>query len=501
MESNLRGLPLSINEGLAEYFSTFEVSDGGRKATLGKSSDYHLKILRSREWLPLETLLAADSKSPVYNERHSRELFYAQSWALVHYLMLGRGGERQSDLYRFVELLAEGAPLNQSFKQVFQTELAALESELREYVKRDKRPTQAALFDRRAVAVKTEEMRSAPLSEAEAKYYLGDLLLHTNRLDEAAGYLKEALNLNPSHAMANASLGMVYVRQRNFSEAVGLLKRAAALAPDNYLAHYYYAYGLSRQGMDENSIVSGYEESAAGTMRAELLRAIELAPLFPEAYHLLAFVNLATGEQMEQAEAMLRQAMRMAPAREEFAFVLAQIYERRRAWDKARAVLEPLKRSRSAQLRVRAEQVLKTISATEKELARLEASGIRVPDANNLSATSSVSAPAQKPRLPKRFEGERVRGRLMNVECSASGETVLTINTDDNRSRRFRSDSLRRIIFVTYIEGMGRNITCGQRNPANLVLLTYKVSTPARAQFDGETVAIEFIPEDLEYEP
>lgn len=498
VERNLRGLPLCLNEGLAEYFSTFDISDGGRKVTVGKSNDYHLKILRSREWLPLESLLSADNKSPLYNESEKRDLFYAQSWALAHYLLLGRLGERQADFYRFVELMAEGVSVNQGFKQIFQREPADIERELKEYVTRVKRPTQVTLFDKRA-RTKAEEMPEAvPVSEAEAQYYLGDLLLHTNRLDEAAGYLKESLRLDPSLAMAHASLGMVYVKQRNFSAAIPLLSRAAALAPENYLAHYYYAYGLSRQGIDENMVVSGYEPQAAAVMRAELRHAIELAPAYPESYHLLAFVNLAMGEQLDEAEALLRQAMRMAPSREEFAFVLAQIYERKHDWTKAREVLKPLCSSRSAQLRVKAEQVLKTIDINERELARLEASGIRVPD--NSSGSSSVSAIAQKPRLQKRFEGERVRGLLTNVECNPAGDTVLTIRAGE-RTLRFRSENLRRITFVAYVEGMGRSITCGQRNPSNLVLLTYRLSNPSRSQFDGEAVAIEFVPEDLEYEP
>lgn len=497
VESNLRGLPLCLNEGLAEYFSTFDLSDGGRRATVGRVNNRHLKLLRTREWLPLEALLSADNKSAVYNEREKRDLFYAQSWALAHYLILGREavGERQSDFYRFVGLMAEGMPPEESFKQAFKREAAALELELKEYIKREKHAAQVTLFDRRT-EIKAEEMASAPISEAEAKYYLGDLLLHTNRLDEAAALLREALNLNPQLPMAYASLGMVRVRQRDFPEAVRLLRRAIELAPENYLAHYYYAYGLSRQGMDENLMVMGYEEETARVMRAELLRAIELEPSHPEAYHLLAFVNLATGEGLEQAEAMLRQAMSMAPNREEFAFVLAQIYERRREWSKAREVLEPLRRSRNPQLRIRAEQVMKTINTTESELARLRASGLLPPETS--SASSSASSLPQKPRLQKRFPGERVRGLLINVECNEVGNTVLTIR-EGERLLRFHSENLRRITFVTYVQGMGRAITCGQRNPANLVLLTYR--PPNNQQFDGEAVGIEFVPEDLEYEP
>lgn len=497
VESNLRGLPLSLNEGLAEYFSTLELTDGGRRATVGRVNKRHLRLLRSSAWLPLETLLAADNKAAIYNERETRDLFYAQSWALAHYLVLGREAAtsgRQADFYRFVGLMAEGLPPEESFKQTFRQDISTLETELKEYVKRDKHPAEVTLFDRRT-QVREEELESAPVSEAEVRYYLGDLLLHTNRLSEAAALLQEAVQLDPRLAMAYASLGMVRVRQRNFAEAVPLLRRATELAPDNYLSHYYYAYGLSREGMDENLIVTGYEAEAAKVMRAELLRAIELRPTHPESYHLLAFVNLATGEELEQAETLLRQAMRMAPQREEFAFVLAQIYERRREWTKAREVIDPLRRSRNPQLRIRAEQVLKNINTTESELARLRASGL-LPE--NSSASSSASALAQKPRLQKRFAGERVRGLLTSVECDADGNTVLTIK-DGERTLRFHSENLRRITFVSYVAGLGRTMTCGQRSPANLVLLTYRPASDK--QFDGEAVGIEFVPEDLDYEP
>jgi tetratricopeptide (TPR) repeat protein len=496
VESNLRGLPLCLNEGLAEYFSTIELSDGGRRAAIGRLSERHLKTLRTRQWLPLKDILTTDGKSPIYNERESRELFYAESWALAHYLITGReGAGRQADFYRFVGLLADGIPVEESFQKVFGKEAGALEAELKEYIARDNRPAKVTLFDRRT-EVKPEELTAAPLSEAEAKYYLGDLLLHTNRLDEAAALLKEALALDPRLALGYASLGMVRVRQRNFSTAVELLRRAVELAPENYLSHYYYAYGLSRQGMDENLVVTGYEGEMARLMRAELMRAIELAPRYPEAYHLLAFINLATGEQLEQAESLLRQAMRMAPAREEFAFVLAQIYERKREWTKAREVLDPLRRSPNPLLRIRAEQVLKNINTTETELARLRASGMLLPD--NTSTSTSVSALSQKPRLPRRFAGERVRGLLTNVECNGTGDTILTIK-EGERTLRFHSESLRRITFVSYVAGVGRSITCGPRGPANLVLLTYRPTISP--QFNGEAVGLEFVPEDLDFEP
>ena len=38
--------------------------------------------------IPIETLLQADEHSPFYNEANHASMFYAESWAIVHYLML-----------------------------------------------------------------------------------------------------------------------------------------------------------------------------------------------------------------------------------------------------------------------------------------------------------------------------------------------------------------------------------------------------------------------------
>ena len=56
-------------------------------------------------------------------------------------------------------------------------------------------------------------MQAAPITEAEAHAYLGDLLLKSNRVD-AEVYLQKALALDADLPMANASLGLLRVRQR-----------------------------------------------------------------------------------------------------------------------------------------------------------------------------------------------------------------------------------------------------------------------------------------------
>src|SRR5262247_3954975 len=61
-------LPTWISEGLAEYFSSFEVTGGGKKGRLGAAIASHARLLGERPLIPLETLLAVDQTSQFYVE-------------------------------------------------------------------------------------------------------------------------------------------------------------------------------------------------------------------------------------------------------------------------------------------------------------------------------------------------------------------------------------------------------------------------------------------------
>jgi len=51
LNNTLQDLPLWFNEGLADYYATFEVTPNGKQASLGKLQPHH--VLRLREqWLP-----------------------------------------------------------------------------------------------------------------------------------------------------------------------------------------------------------------------------------------------------------------------------------------------------------------------------------------------------------------------------------------------------------------------------------------------------------------
>lgn len=516
-------VPAWFNEGLAEYYSTFDIVDG-RKVWLGKLDENHLYLLRQTKLQPLQTLFEIDNYSLHRNKRDARQLFYAQSWALVHYLLLGNNGARLPQVNKFLDALGRNRPTEEAFREAFQTDFASMEKELRKYIDGGNFMAQVATFKHKLEF--DAEMQAAPLSDAEVEAYLGDLLLHTDRAGEAVKRLEEAVRLDPKLGMAHASLGMAHMRLRRFDDAKRHLREAIAVGSGNYLAHYYYAYTLTREGMDETGFTrGGYRPEAAREMRASLRKAIELKPDFPESYHLLAFVNLVTGEELEEGARLLARARQLAPGNPNYALVLAQIYLRQEKFDEARATVEPLtSESADPQTRAQARSVLSAIDSMSRQLADLKQMRERVERAeagggaegggaprlrrrdnvvvvqdqpgsgkseDELVAEAVAEAINQALRRPEAGETRAV-GVLKAIECSARG--VVFVVEADGRTLRVASRGFENLHIMSFSPEVGGELTCGPRKQQSRVVITYRPSADARAKTDGDAAALEFVP-------
>src|SRR2546423_2467192 len=260
-------VPLWFNEGLAEYYSTFDIKDDYRRVILGDLIANHVLYLRENKFLPLRTLFAVDSKSPYYNEGNKMNVFYAESWMLMHYLMQGDGQKHRPQLAKFVDLLRVNTTIEDAFQRAFDNNIEAVEKDFKSYIQGAKYMATGITFERRLDF--DSEMQAAPLDEADSHAYLGDLLLHSHRLADAEKQIQQALALNPDLPMAESSYGMLNVRQGHLEDARKHLEKAVAANSQNYLTHYYYAFALSGLGMNEDRTIAGYLPDTAATMRAE----------------------------------------------------------------------------------------------------------------------------------------------------------------------------------------------------------------------------------------
>jgi tetratricopeptide (TPR) repeat protein len=490
--------PLWLREGLAEFYSTTRVSADRRRLTTGAPLPARVRELRARPLIHLRALFDVDRQSPYYHEPEKRALFYAESWALVHYLLEGRGGERRALLARFVELLASGETADAAFREAFRAGPEELESELSAYVR------QSAYGESTETLEETLDfdtrLQTKPLERAAVLACLGDLLLRTDRADEAEPYLTESVNLDPALERARVSLGVLRLRQNRFAEARAELERAVAADAQDYLAHFYLADALRREGAgtDAAKISVADYEARTEAVRSELRKSIEIAPGFVEAYRLLAAVEIERGERPEEAEPVIARAMQLAPRRKDLVLLLAEAKLSEGEFEEARRLAEPLSQKADAHLREQAKELLAHVDAREGAAARAKARD------EEAAAEPEASAPVQPcdmpayggpQRKPLRFAGEQVCGRLTEIACDADS-VVLRVESGA-RTLNLRAPDLGDIRFVTYTTAVktGR-LACGVRDPANLVLVTFRPKRDGAQDSDGEAVAVEFIPED-----
>jgi tetratricopeptide (TPR) repeat protein len=512
-------VPAWFNEGLAEYYSSFDIEED-RKAHLGELIPYHLEALRQEKLLPLRTLFTVDHDSPYYNESGKRGVFYAESWALVHYLILGNNGQRVPQLGKFLQLIKADVAIDEAFKQAFQMEVETLEKELKKYIEGHTFKMQVATFEHKLEF--DSELKTAPLTEAEAEAYLGDLLLHTNRLQDAEVRLRQALTLDPKMTKARASLGILRARQGDFGEAKKNLQEAVADDSNNYLAHYYYAYALSREGMDTNSFVRSYPPETMATMRAELKRAIELSPTFPGSYSLLAFVNMISGEQLDDSINLLKHALALAPGRQDFDLMLAQIYLRQEKFDLARQALEPLTGGKNRQIQSQAKTLLESIKRYEEQVARYKSDATNTgaeiaregpPVLGRRGETATVTEPKEDSPRPEMTESdylqqalrpveageERIQGLFLRLECDSKGIAYFIVQAGD-RTYKIRATSLGRVQLTAYTPVRGE-LTCGPRKTQENVVLTFRPAKDPKdlkARIEGDAIAVEMVPKDFQ---
>jgi hypothetical protein len=204
-------VPLWFNEGLAEYYSTYELF-GEREATLGRVHEGHVYGLRER-FIPLTELLAVDHRSPLYNEGDRRSIFYAESWALVHYLMIGNP-QREGQLAKYLTKYADGVPNDRAIKEAFGVTEAQLEKELRQYVQQSRYLSARYKFEDK-VAIDRNWQIDQP-GDADGQAALADLLFAMRRYDDAAARVEAVLKTTPT------------TRDRRPSSAASAPRRAGA---------------------------------------------------------------------------------------------------------------------------------------------------------------------------------------------------------------------------------------------------------------------------------
>jgi len=477
----MHGLPVWLSEGLAEYYSTFDMLDNGRRAVVGRTVVSHHQLLNQRRLMPIAELLAIDTSSSDYNEGTRQSLFYAQSWALVH--MLVSDATSRAALGEYTKLVGSGVASAQAWAQVFGQQ--NMEQRLSRYVGQEHLNALAYQFDREIPKVKSD---STVVSSADAEAMLADLLRNVASPEEASARFDTLMTMPAPSARAKALYGLHALEHNDLNKARPLLLDAARDRSD-WLVQYHVAVGLTRLATDEPNP----EPAVVATAREAVQQVLAARPELPHALALTARLEAIRRSDLSRALDTVRRARTLTPGRQDYRMLEAFILLSLGQFAQARQLVEPLRSPvHGDNVRDSAQRMLLQIDSAERTtadyLTRLEGRGRGTRGPN--SGRRTELEPSSKIVFRKVKDGEqRTEGRLERISCSASGIS-LHIVLDDNRVERFDAASMDRVDFITYRDDRAGPITCGVRQPPEPVYLTWRQKDKTR-----QIVAVEFLPD------
>lgn len=397
-------LPLWLNEGLAELYENTDIHD--KDVALGQPSYGNLELLRHNRLLPLSALFAIDESSPYYHEKDKGSIFYAESWALTHYLFVKDNHENTHHLSGYIHLLTEKKDAVGAAKESF-GDLAALQSKLEDYIHQGKfsyfTPPIATGIDESTFTVN-------PLRATQVNAVLADLLAYNERIADARAMLDRILEEDPKNVLAHETMGLLEFRADHLDEARKWYEQAVKLDSQSYIAHYYFA------AISMSDLTHGSDDAAVeGSLRA----AIKLNPQFAPAFERLAAFQGMRHQNLEEAHMMALTAVTLDPGNVAYRMTTASVLiEMHRTKDAVDVLLEAMRLAKSPQETAMVQSLLSNVESYRS--ARDEQSqGDRVESDVEADATSSAEVPLDSPSEtlpngPHRF----LVGMLQNVHCN-----------------------------------------------------------------------------------
>ena len=367
-------LPLWLNEGLAQFYENTDIDD--KTAWLGQANMERLQYLNHNDLLPVAALLRIDSRSPYYHDEQMGSVFYAESWALTHYLIVSDRLAGTHRIHDYAQMLARGEDPVTAARQAFGN-LDNLQAGLDAY-----------LMQRRfmyfmvpaTLPANDAKFTVRPVKTAEADAVRADVLVYTERTKEARALLSAVLRDDPGNALAHETMGALRFLEDDVAGAKKWYGEAAALDPENYLAHYYYAR-LAMYGGDKG-------EDAA--IESNLRAAIRLNAEFAPAYDALAMFYVSRDRELDSAFGLTTRAIELDPRSLVYRVDCAEVLTEQRQFAGALDMLAAAKRLATTPY---------AVDAVEFRVARVERRQVAQLGSPGRALNVSLEVPAERVKV------------------------------------------------------------------------------------------------------
>ena len=317
-------IPLWMNEGLAEFYQNTDIQE--KEVLLGEPNTDDILYLRQNRLLPLITLLKVDRTSPYYHEEQKGSVFYAESWALIHYIEISDAQKGTNRLQNYAELLMKKEDPVVAAQQAF-GDLGQLQNSLNRYISQG----QFMMFKMKKVVAVDEssfQVRAIPNTDADA--IRADVLVYNQRPKDAEALIEAVLRDDPNNAIAHETMGYLKYRERDLQAARKWYGEAVKLNSQSYLAHYYYAamsMGPTGRGQDPE-------------IESSLRTCIQLNPDFAPAYDALAMYYRSDPAKVNEAHMLNIRAISLEPDNLNYRLNAALLLVNNQRYDDAIAVLK-----------------------------------------------------------------------------------------------------------------------------------------------------------------
>ena len=283
-------MPIWLNEGLAEFFQNTEIRD--KDVMIGEASLGNVRILTEFGLIPLNVLFKVDANSPYYHEEEKGSIFYAESWALIHYLYVTDKQNGTDKVGIYMTLLSHREDPVSAAEKAF-GDLQKLQDKLTFYI----RQSQYMQFHLSSAVAQIDEStyKVRTLKQTESDAVRADVLAYVHRNNDARELLDTVLKADPDNVQAHETMGFLELHDGHIDAARKWYEEAVKLGSQNYFAHFNFAnLSMSRGGLEQNKDIE-----------SSLRSAIRLNPRFAPSYEQLASV-LMSQEQYDDAKALLQ---------------------------------------------------------------------------------------------------------------------------------------------------------------------------------------------------
>ena len=368
-------LPVWVSEGMAEFYGSTDILDSGVR--LGQADPELIEELKQGGFMPLDVLFKVDHSSPYYNEQNKTSVFYAESWALTHYLMVGDNAAHRPMLQAYLNALAKGATQEQAAAQSF-GDLNKLQAELRAYIGNNR------FYYLKAAPppeIAAGDLQVHELSDAEVDVYRGGFAAVRGKAQDAIAILEPAVKADPKLALGYQYLGFAEYQDKKYTEALADFTRAIELNPKNALTRFLRAYLTSTQ----HGTVGDDAQ-----MEEDLRAAIAISPEFAPPYGVLAVFLANQGQNLSEALKLAHQAQVLEPGNVNYQIDMAVVLARMNRYEEARNIALHA-RANAANPGERAEAV--RFLAYVDQLKQYSAGDSDAPESDAMHRSSSTPSP------------------------------------------------------------------------------------------------------------